>query len=357
MKQFFVSVLYVIANAAIAFSAACTPAQLQGDFNSFRSTGGGGVYGPGSSQVVSFDRPQGSPVLAVTGVTIVPNGLNSPVYTPVVNSGVPNTFSVNDPDESGSINLNIPVNLPSGAFVMRLALTTTSGSCTLDSAAFTSTGGDSNLCSIGQSQCTSSSTFVNCVATPSGNVFGGTIQTCGAGTSCVQSGSQAVCSLGNPGSTCTLGVFRCVGQGFQQCFQSGSVNKYTATQPCAQGTHCELQGSAILCSPDNGSNDVCSVGQQRCTSTFEYQVCEENALGNLVWSDDLQCTSGTSCTGNGVCSLGNPESCTPGYMRCSSSNTWQQCVQTESGWSFNEASVCASGTTCSTYLENYITCS
>ena len=342
----------------VANAAACSAAQLQGDFNKFRVTGGMGVYDPGSNQVVSFDHPTGSPVTGLTGVTVVPSEANTPTYNPTINSGLPTPFSVNGPDSAGSVNLNLPVNLPTGQFRFRLALTTTTGACTLDSSIFTSTGDDPvNQCSIGQSQCTSTTTFVSCVATGSGNVFGGVIQTCGAGTSCVQTGSVAVCSLGNPGTSCTLGNFRCIGSGFQQCYQSASGNAWTDTQACATGTACQLNGNSISCLPGGGSSDVCVAGEKRCTSSANFQVCTTGPLGNLVWGDDQACSAGTSCTGSGVCSLGSPSDCTPGYMQCISSTTWRQCsADTDGGWSFGDSRDCPSGTTCGSYLGNYIIC-
>ena len=352
--------LILVANTAKFVSAvACTPSQLQGDFNSFRTTGGGGHFNPGSNQIVSYDHPTGSPVTGLTSITIVPFGANSPIYDPNINSGIPSPFSVNGPDVGGYVNLDLPSNLPAGSFVYRLALSTTSGSCTLDSVPFTSTGDDiPSGCSIGQSQCKSSTTYVNCVSTPGGNVFGGVLQTCSPATSCVQSGSVAVCTFGNPGGTCTLGNFRCVGTGFQQCFQSATGNDWTTTQACAVGTVCSLNGASITCAATDSQNGQCTLSSNRCVGTSEFQICEIGPLGNTVWSTSQGCSAGTVCTGSGQCTLGTGTGCTPGYMRCINSGTWEQCsITAEGDWAFGVSQSCAPGTTCNSYLDNYIVCS
>src|SRR5438045_3663533 len=87
-----------VSHAWKADAAACSAAQLKGNFNKFRVTGGMGVYDPGSNQIVSFDHPTGSPVTGLTGVTVVPGSVDSPVYNPTINSGVPASFSVNGAD-------------------------------------------------------------------------------------------------------------------------------------------------------------------------------------------------------------------------------------------------------------------
>lgn len=335
---------------------ACTPDQLKGDFNSFRTTGGGGTYAPGSNQIVSYDHPTGSPVTGITGVIVVSSG-GTP-YSPFINSGIPATFVVNGPDIGGSINLRLPTNLPAGSFVYRLALTTTTGSCTLDSIPFTSTGSTViNQCSIGQSQCVSDKTFQNCISTPNGNIFGGALQICGGATTCRQIGSVAVCSLGNP-STCTLGSFRCVGSGFQQCYQAAGGNTWTATLSCATGTKCQLQGNSIICSPSGIPSNQCIANSRRCVSSSQYQICELGPLGNYIWSSSTLCPAPTICTGSGACTLSTPNDCTPGYMTCVSGTTWKSCSENIGGrWQYGSAFECAPGTTCSTYLTNYIICS
>jgi hypothetical protein len=329
-------------------SSPCTSAQLQGDYNSFRITGGGGSYGAGSNQIVSYDHPSGSPVTSVTGVSIVPT-VGNQVYTPTVNTGIPATFTVSAPDSAGSINLNIPANLPSGSFEFQLALDTNTGSCTLNSIPFTSTGGSGNQCVLGTSQCASSAGYLNCVSTANGNVYGGSLNVCTGGTSCTQSGSTAQCTLSNPNS-CTLGNFRCSGTGFQQCYQSATGNSWTGDQACAQGTHCEQNGNSIVCTADA---PTCTVSQ--CVSTSQFSVCSSGVLQTAQ-----DCPAGTSCTGNGVCTLGSVggTTCTPGYMQCVTTTSWQQCQQTASGgWQWGDENQCSSRTTCSTYLENYIVCS
>ncbi len=339
------------------YGIACTSNQLKGDFNSFRTTGGGGTYAPGSNQIVSYDHPTGSPVIGITGISVVANP-GGTLYLPVINSGVPVTFVVNGPDVGGSINLRLPTNLPSGSFMYRLSLTTTTGSCTFDSIPFTSTGTSAiNQCNIGQSQCVSSTSYQNCVSTPNGNIFGGILQICTGATTCKQVGSLAVCSLGNP-STCTLGNFRCSGSGFQQCYQGANGPTWTTTLSCASGTQCQLQGNSIICIPSGKPADECTPNTKRCLSSSQYQTCLLGPLGNYVWGNNTSCAVPTVCTGNGTCSLSTPNDCTPGYMTCVSNTTWKSCSENVSGkWQYgSQVFYCAPGTKCTPYLTNYIIC-
>jgi len=319
------------------FAAACTPAQLNNAGGvGFRFTGGGGTYFAGTNQVVSFDRPNGSPVSAVNGITVVPSGANTPVFNPTGVSGIPVAFASNAPDTAGSIGLTLPTNLPAGAFAFRLALTSTGGTCTLDQI-FTSLGSQTvNQCAIGDSKCLSTSTFANCVTSPNGNVFG-TSQTCGAGTSCVQTGNKAICTSGGPITCGTPGQYSCSGTGFRIC---GANGQFTAVLPCQPGTHCITTASGVACALNTAPVDECSAG--RCISPSTFQACITGPLGNKVFGPTQTCGAGTSCTGAGFCTSSVPVQCTSGTMRCIGATTFETCVNGTFGFARN----CAGGTTC-----------
>lgn len=327
-------------------AAACTQSQLQGQFGKFRVTGGGGNYAPGSNQVVSYDHPTGSSVTSLTGISILPNNANSPVYNVLINSGSPATFSQSS-NNGGSVDLNLPSGFPVGSYVFRLSLGTTTGTCTLDSPVFTSTGQSSNQCTIGQSECNGLTTFRNCVTSPSGNVFGGPNISCNGGTSCVQSGSTAVCTFQT--GSCTLDQYRCSGSGFQQCQATANGNQYGVVQPCGTGTTCQQTGNTIQC-----NRLQCTAGQRRCSSTSQFQVCN----GSNVFGAAQNCPAGTGCTGAGLCTSGSGSGSCPtlGYMNCASSTTWQQCTQGANGNVLTSPQTCPPGTTCQTYQTNYILC-
>lgn len=297
---------------------------MQGSFNKFRITGGGGTYSAGSQQVVSYDYPPGSPVKSINIIKIV-SGSN--FFNPTVLSGIPVAFPVNSPDLACSINLVIPNNITSGQYVFRLFLSTSS--------VFTAVASQQNQCQIGTSQCNGVNTFQNCVSTNNENTYGQT-NTCSAGQSCTQSGKTAVCSFSQ--GSCQLGSFRCFGTGYQQCVQTNSGNKYTSVQQCAAGTQCQQSGNSIACVAA-----VCSVhaNNHKVETTFQ----------------DLNCPVGTVCTGNGQCTFQSQNSCNLGYMKCASSTTWQQCQQTSSSSAFGPAQQCSPGTTCQSYQNNYIICS
>lgn len=350
MKSF-VSCVLVLAIATIparfVHAAACTAAQLRGQFNSFRITGGGGTFFAGTEQVVSFDHPTGSPVNGISAITIVPSGANSPVFNPTVVSGVPVTFpNINASDFAGSIDLFLPNNLPAGAFVYRLNLTIlNNGTCTLDSIPFTSLGSQSQQCTFGTSQCQSTTTFVNC--TRSGTF--GPSQTCPAGTSCQQTGTQAICTSGVP-TQCTVGTYQCSGTGYKICFQGITGPTFTDVLPCGPGTSCVQIGNSISCAANAGPANECTVG--RCVSTSQFQSCIVGPLGNNVFSTVQTCPAGTSCTGNGICTSGTGNTCTSGNMRCTGASTFQQCNQ----GTFGVNQSCPTGTTCAPFMNNFIIC-
>jgi hypothetical protein len=347
--------------APLALAADCTGAQLRGtNGNLFRLTGGGGTYSSGSHQVVSYDRPAGSLVSAITGLTIVPVYSDSPVYAIFSLNGIPVNFGSGAADLAGSVNVQLPLDLPEGSFRFRMQVSSSSSSCTVHSIPFTSLGddGSSNQCSLGESRCNNLASFVSCIATSGGNIFGGDVNLCSAGTSCVQAGNRAICSSGSGTPTgCVLGSFRCSGDtGFEQCsFNANGNAVFGPLRQCAEGTHCVQNLGSITCGAT--PLDQCTLGQRQCTSISTFRVCVQGPQGNLIYGSLQQCSAGTSCTGSGLCTAGQGTMCTLGDMRCVTSDTWQQCAYTSiGGTAFGPAQLCAPGTSCESYLDDYILC-
>lgn len=355
MKSSFLLVISLAAGVKKVLGAACTPAQLQGTFGSFRLTGGGGTYAAGTNQIVSYDDPAGTSLQSLTDIVIVGGGNT---YSPTVLSGLPVDLSDTTTDTAGSISVLLPNNLPAGSFVFRVTAVTTTGTCTVDSIPFTSTDGSTNPCVSGQQACVTSTGFLTCNA----NNQWGPLQQCGAGLSCTQTGSTIICTAGAPGPVCSLGNFRCDGTGFQQCFQGSNGPEWTATQPCSAGTHCEsFQGNSIICAADNSGGippDECSPGETICSGTSAFESCIQGPQGNLVFGAPTPCNPGTSCS-NGLCTSGIPGSCEPGFMQCTSATTFQECTfDPNTGTNaYNVDFQCSPGTTCGSYQGNYILCS
>src|SRR6478609_3474405 len=99
------------ANAAIPV---CTAAQLKGKFASFRLPGGGGTYNAGTNQIVSWSWPTGSHITSIKAVNIC-QGSNC--VPPISVSGIPVSFTSNQPDRGGAIPVQLPYSISSGSYV------------------------------------------------------------------------------------------------------------------------------------------------------------------------------------------------------------------------------------------------
>jgi hypothetical protein len=343
----FISLLALILSLWVVYThgAACTAEQLSSpDKRQFRITGGGGsTYQTGTQQVVSFDRPTGNKVASVQILQIVQGGL---VITPV-QSGTPVGFAINAPDIGGSVQLTIP-NIAAGTWTYRLLLGISGdGTCTLDSQPFQVVVASAQ-CSTGSSQCISTEQYRTC---NTGGQFDPP-QTCGAGTSCVQAGSTAVCTAGSGGAPCIYGQYRCVDtKSFHICsYNSASVLAFGDTQPCGFGTRCQdIAGNSIQCVTD--ALVTCNENDLRCNAV---STASEKCVGG-VWVADTTCDAGQVCN-NGICSLSSGGgSCTPGYQRCVP-NGYQVCTQKEQGWVWGDTQQCNAALACQSYLGNYIVC-
>lgn len=265
--------LLAFAMASQVSARNCTSADLAGAYNEFRLTGGLGTYSPGTNQVVSYDHPKDSAISGLTGIDIVKSGEEceldtDSVSTPIVISGVPATFNDDDiGDKAGAIYLRLPVVLPAGEYKYRITLTTGSAdTCYLHSECFTSDGLEVvDSCEAGESRCLDAVNFVECVvdtAEPTSNgTFTSTVQSCGAGTSCIQDGVNALCTAGSTGpvvnpnpvtpDACVVpGSMRCINEtAWHQCIGGGDNWAWsTETQLCASGTTCgSYQTDYIIC--------------------------------------------------------------------------------------------------------------
>ncbi len=331
----------------------CTPAQLAGNFNSFRFTGSGGSYVAGSQQVVSFDHPLGSPIVTLTDVNVVAvsNGVPS---DPAILSGVPKTFAQNV-DVGASVSLVLPALLTSGIYFYRANLMSGSTACTLDSLPFTVTSDDvvPPMCTDGARQCLSASTYSVC----DGGVWG-VGQVCSAGTQCT---GQGLCTLqsGNP-NDCVEGTYTCSGDMSPEYSLCGyDVNGDLVEIPlsCQESTFCVQHGAVVTC--ELGSTpDECTANQRRCVTQTSFQMCESCDNGSLEWGPTQQCGVGQTCN-NGICGF---QSVPPVGEPCEI-NGHMQCVEGGDGTEFltcdQNVSVsrnCADGTVCRSYMTDYIIC-
>ncbi len=268
-----VSVLALVATEAAIATRNCTTSDLAGSYNNFRFTGSLGTYAPGTNQVVSYDHPVDSPVTGVTDIHILAltndticDDNESDVedaVSPIIIAGLPALFTGETSDKSGSIELRLPVELPTGEYTFLLTITTSTDKCHLHSDTFTSNGqAVIDTCNAGESRCLDTSNFVECVLdtdSTTNGTFTGTTQTCSAGTSCLQNEGTALCTAGssgpvvnpNPSGDCAIpGSMRCVNETtWEQCVQVGDQWAWSDdSQSCTPGTTCGVyQSDYIIC--------------------------------------------------------------------------------------------------------------
>jgi hypothetical protein len=267
------SFLKTFAFALAAFSALvsarnCTSADLSGAYNQFRLTNDpSATFAPGTSQVVSYDHPSDSPVKGIQALDVVLCGNDDGALSLLVSSGLPVSFDGDTADRAGSIQVRLPLELPAGTYHYRLTVNTATDICYFTSDAFNSTG-QVEVCFDGESKCLDDTGFVECAvdATTLGSSNGtytGQIQSCGAGTTCSQSGTVASCTAkssgpvvnpgsgGEGGSTCIVpGGMQCLNEtSWKQCVGAGSDWTWSyETQDCPPGTSCgPYQSDYIIC--------------------------------------------------------------------------------------------------------------
>jgi hypothetical protein len=334
-----------------AQGAACTTAQLSSPDNRlFRLTGvTGSPKLTGTGQVVSYDRPTGNKVSAITRVRLVGPGSALLSSTPV-------TFTASQPDVGGGINVVIPTTVAAGTYHYELTLRITrDGTCTLNSVDFPVQVQNSQLCTPDSSTCLSQTSYAECGAN---GAFGNAIA-CGAGTTCTQFGSEAICSAGTSSVCSVFGQTRCSGDtGFQYCEFSndGSGLIWKSIVSCAPGTNCQATGSGFGTSCVVPVTLSCTSGAQRCAASGNgIETCTNN-----VWTQTTTCTGGQSCSSTStgpVCSLQTGGTCNPGSSRCFGADRYQQCIQSATGsWALGDPRNCPPSTSCNVYLNDYTIC-
>lgn len=328
----------------------CTQAQLAGNFNSFRFTGGGGAYASGTQQVVSFDRPLGSPVVALTDLDVVAV-VGGTSYEPTILSGIPAAYTPNGPDEGSSVSLVLPNTLGVGAYFYRATLTSGQVFCTLDSVTF-SIVGSTPTCTDDTRRCESSSTFSIC-----SNEEWSAPQNCPAGTACTGAG---LCTLqsGGGGNACTFGKYECVDEGlspeYTLCGYDTDGALKRIPQSCPETTVCETANDSISCAVGASSGE-CSLTDRRCVGQSGFQTCIQGEDGG-IWSEIQACGVGQTCNA-GVCGFQSPgggDDCVTGHMRCveGDNTSFQQCDH--GTWLAPQQ--CALGTLCESYMGSYVIC-
>ena len=232
----------VCSTISTAYGAACTAAQLKGTFGSFRLPGGGGAYASGTSQVVSWSWPTGSPVTQIQSVLI--RGSSNIALASV--SGIPVNFISTQADQGGGINVVLPNPLAPGAYVFRVTLVSGGVQCTIDSAQFSVVSGNViNECNLNDSRCANNNAArQTCQNTPNGRRFSAPVN-CPAGTACVQTGSTAQCTSSVPSgcNSADYGKFSCTpgNTGIRQCDRNANGGfSFVKIGDCPTGTTCKV---------------------------------------------------------------------------------------------------------------------
>ena len=303
----------IVATSAASLTAVqaipCTPAQLEGNFDSFRLPGGGGDYFSGTRQVVSWNWPVGSDVNEILSVSVL-NATDS--VQPLYVLGAPVTIPSVDHDQAGSIRVTLP-ELDVGKYVFGVQVLSGGDQCTVYSAPFNiisenesdNDNSDVDRCNFGDTRCARQSTgFRSCVDTARGRRFG-MFQLCPNGQMCEQAVNNAYCTLGNSnnGDRCDIGESRCArnNTGYRTCIDTPNGRRFRQFQICPSGQTCRQGDTTATCALGSNNGGNVQTGQV-CYTLAEYAclgdsfiVCQRDVNGGLVWSASTPCGIGQTC--------------------------------------------------------------
>ncbi len=180
------------------------------------------------------------------------------------------------------------------------------------------------VCERGETICDSAGTgFLTCNDAGTDYVQG---RACPTGTTCLQSGFEALCSEGG----CEPDRAQCSGTDVdtvQICNSDGTG--FSAFIPCSPDQFC----ADGVCVPD-----ICTPGEAECVDSFTISVCDARGVRFVT----APCDPGTYCDTTPVRCL--PTACSPGERRCADSVTPEVCRADGSG--FDTLAVCADATVC-----------
>ncbi|MEM4245422.1 MAG: hypothetical protein QXR60_04435, partial [Candidatus Nanoarchaeia archaeon] len=121
----------------------------------------------------------------------------------------------------------------------------------------------------------------------------------------------------------------------------------TCTSPsggvgCTSGTCCSSASACTTCA------DECNIPSSRqCFGAYAYQICgNHDADSCLEWSSSINCPTGQSCSGAGVCGATCQNQCSSGSKQCFNSTAYQDCVLFGSCYGWGSPISCPSGQSC-----------
>lgn len=189
----------------------------------------------------------------------------------------------------------------------------------------------SDICAVGERQCSSSTEYQDCESGSRGCLTWGTPVACGSGLACTGDGECVTCV-----DACEEGLARCSTTGeLLRCERETSgCLAWVTSAPCTPPQIC-WEGACV-----DSCTDVCSGGTMRCFGT-DFQICMRQAVGCYGWSPPYRCPGGRACAGAGVCPSCT-DACAEGEARCAGETAFDACqLDDVSGcWEWGSASPC-----------------